>query len=41
MDVAVVILLGSLFVLGIVLVLTRWLVPKTLTADPVETAPDQ
>lgn len=33
MDAAVVILLGSLFVIGVLLVLTRWLVPKALAED--------
>jgi len=36
MQAAVAILLGSLFVIGLLIVATRWLVPKTLTEDPVE-----
>ncbi|WP_258560401.1 hypothetical protein [Halorhabdus salina] len=38
MEAAVLILLGSLVVLGILVVLTRWLVPKTLAEEPESAA---
>jgi len=36
MEVAVAILLVSLLVIGILIVLTRWLVPKTLAEEPAK-----
>jgi hypothetical protein len=38
MEAAVLILLGSLVVIGILLVLTRWLVPKALADEPESAA---
>ncbi len=36
MDAAIAILLVSLLVIGILIVLTRWLVPKSLTEEPTK-----
>ncbi|WP_255470250.1 MULTISPECIES: hypothetical protein [unclassified Halorhabdus] len=38
MEAAVIILLGSLLAIGILVALTRWLVPKTLAEEPESTA---